>query len=882
VTPDPSLSYLFAYPEALSVTLQRPAALALVLLLPLAVLLAPPGLRHQRVVLGLRLSALALLILALAGLALSTRLPSDRLSLVAVVDLSESIDADGRAWQVRSLEQVAASLAPNDELGIVAFGTDAVVVVPPSVHREIDLRAVTLSATATDIGRALDTAFALFPADAERRLLLLSDGNETRGSALARIARARRSGVHIFAATPPRAGGPDVAVEKLAVAPVVSEGRVFPVRVTVRNNGKGREARLAFLVDGKEIGEETVRLQPGLNAIEIPYRMTGAGSHRLRAKVSALGDTIAANNYREVAIMVGGKSRALLVTSNPRSALATALERKEVAVTRIVPGQMPARIEDLLSYHCIIFEDVEAKAFAPRVLESVERYVMDFGGGLLVAAGERTFGDMNFRKTAVQRLLPVTLEPRRPPRAEREPLALFLLIDRSNSMGYHISNRTQRSDTESKLTYAKRAALAVIEQLKDSDLAGVVVFDSQAFEIAPLRPLREGRAVLQRDIPRLQPGGGTDFYDAMQMALTQLTESRVRTQHIILLTDGDTNRAASDHYPLIAALERLGVSVTTIRIGDDTVNLAFLSDISSRTGGVFYHVENVERLPELMLKDTSRALAQAPRRDQTFAVRTAGNSQILRGLGARELPDLSGYAYTRPKPDADVLLYVPGTDKRDPLLAAWQYGLGRVASFTASLSDDAETWVGWDGFGKLWSQVVQWVVREQTPWDYALDVRRVDGQNQLNVRIFSDLEDGALVARLLADTDRYVDVPLVPRGPRELTAQLPALPGGLYPLTLMQRSGGRLLTQRTELVSVPDRDEEPQEEFDADQPNLALLERLTGETGGAVGAPIRTIVGREAGTRQVDYPLEWLLVPAAMLVFLTEVGWRRLRLTTPR
>src|SRR4029077_1418592 len=101
----------------------------------------------------------------------------------------------------------------------------------------------------------------------------------------------------------------------------------------------------------------------------------------------------------------------------------------------------------------------------------------------------------------------------------------------------------------------------------------------------------------------------------------------------------------------------------------------------------------------------------------------------------------------------DLLLQIVGRDQKDPLLAAWQYGLGRVVAFTASLDDDAETWVGWDGFGKLWSQVVHWAVREQTPWDYALDVQRADGQTTLTVHAFGDLDDATLTARIFAQPD---------------------------------------------------------------------------------------------------------------------------------
>jgi len=872
----PSLTYLLAHPDTLGLSVYRPTALLLLLLVPVLVRWARADLARRRLVIGLRVAAFTLLVVALAGVTPSARVPNDRLSLVAAVDLSQSVDADGHRWQARYLEEVTRALAPGDELAVVAFAKDAAVVRSPGTPGPADLAHVAVGDTATDIGRALDTAMALFPADAERRLLLLSDGNETRGNALSKVARAQHNNVSIYAAVPPHAGGLDVAVEKLAVAPLVAEGSVFPVRVILRNQTTARPATLSLSVDGERVGEEKLTLQPGLNAVEIPYRMNGPGSHMLRAQVSAAGDTVPGNDYRQAAVMVGGKSRVLLVTVHPRSPLASVLARKDISVTAVAPDAFPAQLDALLSYHCVIFEDVPANAFTPRKLETLERYVKDFGGGFIVAAGEHTYGDAGFKKTAVERLLPVTLEPRRPPRAEREPLALFILIDRSNSMGYHIRNRLERSDTESKMAYARRAALAVVQQLKDTDMVGLIAFDSLPLVVSTLRPLKETRTMLEEDIPRLQPSGGTDFYDALDTARRQLIESRVNTTHIMLLTDGDTNRGAADHYPLMDALAQAGISVTTIRIGDDTVNLTLLNDISSRTGGQFYHVENVETLPELLLKDTSQAVAQAPRHEERYVPRLAAASQILRGIKANDLPTLSGYAYARPKSGADVLLAVLAHEKKDPVLAAWQYGLGRVVAFTASPDDDAETWVGWEGYGKFWSQLVHWAVREQTPWDYTLDVHRVDGQATVALHAFGDVDDGVLMARLFVTPDKPQDVPLVPRGPREFSGRLPAVPAGRYPLTITTRLGDRDVRQRTELITVPAADEEPQEEFEVDHPNLALLEALTQQTGGAVDAPVRSIVGRKPGTRRIDHPLDWLLIPVAMLLFLAEIAVRRL------
>jgi Mg-chelatase subunit ChlD len=883
MTRELGFSYLLAHPAAAGVSVDRPEWLILLLAAPVFFMWRGKGSERLPWAVAARSAAYVLVVLALAGLSLTARLPDDRLSVVAAVDVSESIDARGRRWQQRYLQEVAAALAPGDELGVVAFASETVILQSPgSTEAGGDLEEVGVRTTATDISRALETALLLLPPDTERRLLLLSDGNETRGSALSMIPRARRSQTRIYAAVPPHAGGADIAVQKVLVPPLVAEGTVFPVRVTLRNRGKAREAALELSIDDTSIGRERIALEPGLNAIEIPYRVHGIGSRRLRAEIHADNDALAGNNYREADLVVGGKMRLLLVSTRKRSPLARVLERKDFEVVATSPRRFPRRASELRPYHAVILEDVAAASLKSGKLSALRNYVRDYGGGLIVAAGERTYGDAGFRRTPLQAMLPVTLEPRQPPRAQRAPLALFLLIDRSNSMGYHFRKRLERSQAESKLVYARHAALAVIDQLRENDMVGVIAFDSLPFEVSPLVPVRDNREALRRQIPRLQPGGGTDFYDALASARDQLRRARTETRHMILLTDGETNRGAADHDPLVASLAKAGISVTTIRVGHDTSNVRLLQEISRRTGGQFYHAESAATLPELMLKDTSQALTHAPRSSQRFSPVLVGPSAALQGIDQNDLPPLHGYAYARPKRQADVLVQVLTRERKDPILAVWQYGLGRVVAYTASPQDDAEAWIGWEGLGKFWSQLAHWTVREHTPQDYAVRVRRAEREIAVTVDTFADVGDTVLLARLQAHPERILHATLVPRTPRRFFTRLPPIPGGRYPLTIIERRSSGGIRETTQVVTVPDSDEEPQEEYLAHGPNRALLEALSSATGGAVNASLRDLVAREPGTRQLRRRLDWWLAPLAMLLFLTDVGLRRYRAATER
>lgn len=873
-TEAPSFFYLVSHPASFGIGFDEPMAL---LLAPVALLLFILGRKKFPRATILRITAFLALVLALAGFRFTTSLPTNRMSLVAAVDVSESTDAAAIEWAQLYLNEAARALAPGDELSVITFAEDVRIVRPPGPPESVDTLPPPEIITATNLSRAITTATALFPSDGERRLLLLTDGNETRDDSRRLVPRLRDANVRIDVAIPPARTEPDLRMEKLIVAPVVAEGRIVPLRVVASNSGKLRPAVLSLYVDGKIMDSAAVELQPGLNTLDLPYHFVGRGSHRLRAVLEGTDDPTPGNNYREVGITVRGRTRILLVTPRGRSPIELILAQRDFDVDLRTPEGFPATLDELSAYNGVVLEDINSAGFDPARIAELERFVRELGGGLIFVGGTATFGDEDLTKTALQQLLPVTLEPRRPRPGHREPLALFIVIDRSNSMGYNSRIGTLR-DGE-KLRYAKEAALAVVGQLRDQDLVGVIAFDSQPREIAALGPLRVNRARLEEMIPRLVENGGTDFFDALASASGQLRASRVSRRHVILLTDGDTNRSAIDEYrSLIREIADDKISVTTIRIGDNTVNLGLLKEISEHTGGQFHYVENVRALPELMLRDTTRALGSLTDSEERYFPETGARTQFLLGIHEQDIPPVADYAFAKSKPHAEVALRVNRLERSDPLLAVWQYGLGRVAAFTASPSTDAEQWLGWSELGKFWSQLVRWAARAQTESDVAIDIQRHDGIVHLHIQTFGRASEGGVpVARLQIDEATTRSIDLAPEGPRRFGAELPHLPGGRYGLTILTREADGAVQQRTQLVTVPDADTESQEEYDRDGPNFGLLTILTEETGGSLNPKARELVERDPGSRTAAYPIDHLLLPLAMLLFLADVAIRRLR-----
>ncbi|MEW6299297.1 MAG: VWA domain-containing protein [Thermodesulfobacteriota bacterium] len=829
----------------------------------------------------LRSLAVVLVAAALAGLSRQTVLSEHKLALVAAIDVSDSVSAEGRAWTREYLTRLVRSLEPQDEFAALAFAADTRLLIPPGSPPEAALSDEMLKPAApelgagTNIARALERALALYPEGAEKRLLLVTDGNETTGAAKQHLALARQMGVKIFPVIPPSGQHPEVSLEKFVVPPLVREGSVFSLRLVVRNgNDKPARGSATVLANEQSLTRQQVSLEPGLSVLDVPAQILQRGNYLLRAEISAAPDTIDGNNRQHATLAVAGKVRALVITDRPQTHLARALQMKEVEVEFRRPEGLPTQLTDLLDYNCLVFDDIGRGNLTPQQMAAVESYVRDFGGGFLMAGGVRAFGDLGFKNTAVERVLPVTLREQRPKKKKRTPIALFLVIDRSNSMGYN--SKVRGLHDGQKMQYAKKAAIELLNQLPDTDLAGGIAFDSEPYLLTDLAPLAENRAELTDKIRRLQYGGGTDFYAALETAADQLARTRGAIRHIILLTDGDSNRSPADHFPLVASIAQRQISITTIRIGLDTVNLQLLSYMSEKTGGRFYHVEDVEALPQLLIKDTKHALNEKDDEDdgpKEVVPRVGRRGQILQGL--TDFPALDEYMLTKAKAGADVQLYTDVSAEQDPLLATWQYGLGKVVVVTFDPSGRGSSeWIRWDGFGKFWSQAVRWVIRDETAWDYRLSAHLRGERVVLRAESYDNDEEGVLQIRLPRGTQSE-QLTLMPVAPRLYEAVLPVKRQGSFPVTILKRKNGQVVNQKNELVMVSQGAGDPLNEYRQQHPNRDLLRELAESTDGRIDpAPADLVAQKREGKKKLVHPLDHYLITASLFLLLGDIALR--------
>src|SRR5439155_20347395 len=439
-------------------------------------------------------------------------------------------------------------------------------------------------------------------------------------------------------------------------------------------------------------------------------------------------------------------------------------------------------------------------------------------------------------------------------------------------MGYN--SKVRGLSDGQKMRYARQAATELLNQLQERDLVGVIAFDSEPYTLAPLAPLAEYRAELLRKIAQLQPGGGTDFYAELQTAADQLARSPVTTRHLILITDGDTNRRAADHDPLVATIAQRQISITTIRIGDDTVNLQLLSQMSEKTGGRFYHVEDVEALPQLLVRDTRQAIREKEDEDdkpKEIKPRVGERGQILQGLD--DFPAVEEYMLTKPKNGADVQLYTDIHAEHDPILATWQYGLGKVVAVTFDPSGSGSSdWIRWDGYGKFWSQAVRWAMRDETPWDYRLSVQQRGDRMVLRAESYDNDEDGVLMARLPRGAQAD-ELTLMPVAPRVYEAALSVKRQGSFPVTVVKRKGGKVVNQKNEIVVAAEATGESVDQYPQQHRNRDLLRELAASTGGRIDPDLNELISQKReGQKKLVHPLDNYLIIAGLALLLGDIA----------
>ena len=833
--------------------------------------------KSQRIVsLAVRSLIVLLLGLSLAGLTLLHR--TEEQFVMFVTDQSQSIGDEAAAKATSFLSEAMANQGPNRSAHLpfgaivgqvqeepVEFGTEISILKKRNVDSTRGKKdeshdkptpvsgfGVPPKRDGTHLAAAMETAAGYMPPGYVPHIIVLSDGNETVGDA---SSAATRSRVRVSTVLLPTRTEPEVQVSQVNVPAEVREGEPFFVEVSIQSNHEDNGLVEVFRGDHKVISEMR-ELKSGLNVFRFPQSIDRDRLAAFSVRVSGVKqDTLLDNNYDTGLVYAAGKPRVLIIESDPNliRELAYALEDEGIQVDIRPPQGMPESLADLQNYELLILSNVPATAITQQQMEIARTYVQELGGGFIMLGGELSFGLGGYYKTTLEEILPVRSDFEK--EKEKPSLAMVLVIDKSGSM------------SGDKIEMAKSASQAAVELLGRRDQAAVLAFDGDTYVIAEMQSA-SNKAKLNDEISRIDAGGGTTMYPAMEMSYEMLLAASAKLKHVILLTDGISS--PGDFEGLAQTMASAKMTVSTVAIGEGAAN-DLLESIAKTGKGRYYVTNEPSQIPQIFAKETVTASKSAID-EQPFVPVVIRATHALHEIDFETAPFLLGYVMTRPKPTSEVIL---ATEKGDPLLTWWRYGLGMTAAFTSDAKSRwSAEWLTWPGYGKFWTQVVRQTMRKSDTRGIQVTATRQGKLAHVSVDAVSE------TGQFLNQSEVELTV-INPQLQRETSTMCQMAPGryatdfktpnsGSYHMEIAVKQNGQVLYRQSRGMIVGYSDE-----LRIQPPNEKLLQEISNSSGGTYSIGASDVFGRNDLWTTRPTPLwPWLLTAAAFLLVL-DVALRR-------
>lgn len=827
------------------VSFKSPVILALLGLLLITALVA----RSRRAPISavvLRLLALALLILALAAPQVIGLRGSQ--TVIFGVDLSDSIGPQARQQALDFMRTAAGHRRSGDRIGVVTFGADALVDEIPSPNPGLAATAQP-DGEGTDLAQAIQTAMAAMPGGGQRRVILLTDGNANRGDLDAALTAARSQDVEVSVVPLQPQQAAEVLIEDVTAPAEVQVGERFSVRILIQST-IATQVELRLTEGGRGIHRRAVAVRPGRTILTIARNAASEGLLVYTATMTATTDGTSENNRASAVVSVRGAPLVWYVARNSGALLAI-LRAQKVRVREIPVESLPSSASGYRGVSAVVLDNVPATFLSPAQMVALREYVSSLGGGLLTVGGLNSYGIGGYARTPLEEALPVTMDVRH--RLAIPSMAVMLVIDTSGSMGSF-------GQQIAKVELAKETAQSVVDLLGDRDIIGVIGFDQESRWLVRPTQARFREQILAQ-LSRVQAGGGTNMHPALTMAHDALRRSQARVRHVIVLSDGQTD--PGDFQGLVTRMAQDKITVSSVAIGGDA-DQQIMQSLARWGGGRSYHARDVYTIPQILTAEALLA-SRAYIIEERF-VPEAVRSDLLEDL---RLPALRGYVATAPKPASTLHLISP---QEDPILASWQFGLGRAIAFTSDAAPRwAVEWMAWRDLGRFWSRLVRWVMRDDGG-SIALTLEHHPRGAGLIVDAFTPAGvpiDGLDVqARIAGPSARLAPVQALQSAPGRYEATIALDRSGTYAVTVAARGRGFGAVRTTGLV-IPYSPE--LKDLTTDRGTLVRIADATG--GKVIEDPRDAMVPSRGRSRMTDV---WPgLLGIALAAFVGEIVLRR-------
>lgn len=844
---------------------ERPWYLLLLALLPVLWIfsyrsLAGLGNVRRLMAIGLRSLVLLLLILALAEI--QWRRTSDRLVTIYCLDQSESVPLVKRNLMLEYVvREVKSHRRSNDQAGVIVFGRDAVIEVPPltgdlpTVGR-IEAR---LGRTdATNLESALKLAQASFPEGSMRRVVVVTDGNENIGNARAIAPKLADSGIGIDVVPVELGSRSEVMVEKLVAPNDARKGQPLDMRIVLSaESDSGQPVRGKVKVT-REVGrqptliaEEEIEVDPSQKKVlNVPHIIDESGAYNYRVVFTPTNpedDLLAQNNQASAFVHVRGKGRVLFIEDANQKGdfdfLVQKLREKEIEVQMMATNELFTDLSELQAFDTVVLANVprssgEGTMFSDKQISELVRNTEQFGAGLVMLGGPDSFGAGGWSNTELEKAMPIDFQVKNTKIQAVGALVLMM----------HASELPQGN------YWQKVVGQNSIKMLGPMDYCGLLHFDdfgSNAWLWNGLIRVGDKRRTMLAKVNRMVPGDMPDFDPSMKMALTAFNKNTASIKKMIVISDGDPNPPSNT---LVNQFKKAQIRVSTVAIGTHgPAGSAVLQNLATATGGKYYAVTNPKALPQIYTHETREVSRPVIFEKDGIQPEVTLQHEILEGITTPP-PPIRGFVLSQVKDNslAEVILRSSQPDPENgTILAAWTYKAGRTAVLTTDAGKRwTDAWTSWENYDKFFSQLINWSMRpvnEEDKFSVSTDIK--DGKVRVVINALDKNDEFLNFLNMSAscvgpDPNKPFDVQIRQVAPGRYAGEFDAGESGNYLMSIHPGPDhGSILTG----VSVP-----YSAEYREKEANLALLSALAElhPKGGKAGE----VIQRDGGFQSSGLP----------------------------
>ncbi len=640
--------------------------------------------------------------LALAGLSSVTVLTKTTVYVVADVSHSSAQSLDEIDDYIAEIKK---NLPENTSLGVICFGKNSVVLTPAG--RSIkSVKEADVDSSATNIVAALEYTETLFEPDTIKRIVLITDGNDTtpqnqnNKNLAGTVERMTESGIKIdaiFLDNNLTEADSEVQLMDVEFSDSTYAGHENEAKFLIQSS-RQNEARLTLYrrelaADGtsdkkfEEIGKTVITADQGLTTVRMSLPCDTAGSFEYKATVTVSKDLSDKNNTRLFRQTVIDSTRILLVTGRAGDvSLLEAFYGGNATIDSYVIGggnsYAPFTLEDLIVYDEFIISNLDVRNIrnANAFLDSLDIAVSQYGKTLTALGNlhlQTNSEDRLFQK--LEGLLPVNYGS-----TNRDGRMYTIVLDISHSMF-----------SAGKFTIAKNTAIQLLSVLEADDYACLVTFSGDAVRAWGPKQMKEGKDDLVKLISGLETEHGTDIGLGLQAALNAVTELNLAENHVMVISDGVIHTSVIDD--TVEASKKLydtGATVSTVHtyiFSDGETGGAALRRIASAgEGGNYFYIQRPEDVNQVVFGKIADEMGEAIIEKNAPVNINRYRDDIVSGISS--FPAVSGYVLSVEKYDATVPLTIThvranGYQETIPLYAYRSHGNGRIAAFTSCLTD---------------------------------------------------------------------------------------------------------------------------------------------------------------------------------------------------